>query len=156
VLKTIVEQGEKRLEAQCTFADAQDERGGGLVNAAAALAAASVALAAGAASVKGLNDPLTTGAAVGTIGFTAAAAIALWGLRSTSFHSCGWFPNDFAQDIRDRRGEKDLLADFALELQHRLSENKTALDKRGDFYNAGTIALLVTPVVALLLAFLSA
>lgn len=63
-------------------------------------------------------------------------------------------PNDFAGDIVARRTVSDINIDFALDLQHRLSENRTALVWRGSLYNGATITLLVTPLAALIASLL--
>lgn len=156
ILRIIVSQGEKRLDGQVGFAAIQDARGGALVSASVALGAAAAGIAAGALSLKGLGSPITVAAIVATIGFGLASFLGLWAGRACNFHSPGWYPNDFADDLSNGTSEMGLLADFALDLQHRLSENRTALIRRGDFYNAATYALLLTPGFALVAAFLAA
>lgn len=155
VLGIITEQGEKRLEAQCSFADAQDTRGTSLINAAAALAAAALALGGGSFATLGRSAPLTIGSLVAVAGFTAAACVALWALRSDTFHSCGWYPADFVEDLRAGRSADDLRRDFALDLQHRLSQNAATLDTRGRRLNAAAVVMIVTPLAALAVAYVA-
>lgn len=155
VLEIIVHQGEKRLEGQCAFADVQDARGGALVGASASLAAASVAVGAAATEIFKSFGPVSVGATIATLGFSFAAFLALWASRACNFHSAGWYPNDFARDIEARATAKELRADFALDLQYRLSKNRTALSRRGDLYNWATILLICTPVVSLAFAYLA-
>lgn len=156
IVKIIVAQAEKRLEGQVAFAAVQDARGGALVSGSVALGAAAAAVAAGAFTLKGIGSPIGLSAAVATLGFSSAAFVALWASRACNFHSSGWYPNDFAQDLADGKTVKELDADFALDLQIRLSQNRTALIKRGDLYNAATYVLLGTPLVTLLIAALIA
>lgn len=155
ILKIIVAQGEKRLDGQVGFAAVQDARGGALVGASVALGAAAAGIAAGALSLRGLGSPISVAAIVATVGFGIASFLGLWASRACNFHAAGWYPNDFAQDVADRVAETALLADFVLDLQIRLSENKTALIRRGDFYNAATYALLVTPAAAVIAAIIA-
>lgn len=156
VVKIIVTQGEKRLDGQCAFAEVQDARGGALIGASASLAAAAVAVGAAAAELFGATSPVSIGAIIATIGFSLAAWLALWSSRACNFHSAGWYPNDFAGDVEQGRTARDLEVDFALDLQHRLAQNRTALVRRGELYNRATYALLTTPVVALIAAYLAA
>lgn len=152
VLKIIVEQGEKRLSGQVAFADAQDQRGGAIINAAVALAAAAVAL--GAANIT--KPALLAGSIVAVFGFSVAASLAMWALRSRGFHSLGYYPSDFNDDLVSHRNVQDLLADYAQELQHRLSQNKPILDERGALTNLATWVLLATPIAALIMAYINA
>lgn len=156
VLKALVQQAEKRLEAQNAFANAQDQRCGAVINAAVALAAGSAALAAGALSKDNHNMVLAAAAAVGAIVFTIAAGIAMWANRARDFHSAGYYPHDFSQDLHPSKTEKDLLADFALDLQIRLVFNKSVLSRRGAMANWATGILLASPVLALAAAYLVA
>lgn len=156
VLKLIVEQAEKRLAAQCGFADAQDTRGTSLVNAAAALAAASVALGGGSYIAQKAVEALTVGSLVGLVGFTISACLGLWALRSGGFHACGFYPDDFVQDLQANRSTRDLYEDFALDLQIRLTDNKHALNRRGQRTDLAASVLIATPLVALVGAFLVA
>lgn len=161
VLEIVVDQGERRLAAQCAFADAQDQRASAVVNASTALAGAAVALAAGAAaSMKAgraeyLSNPLVVGAAAAAVGFSIAATLALWALRSRGFHGAGYYPADFIQDVAAGKERRALLIDFALELQGRLSDNRSALEGRGDRFNAAAWTLAATPVFALVVAYVS-
>lgn len=152
VVQIIVMQGEKRLEGQCAFAEVQDARGGALIGASVSLAAASVAVAAAAAQWLGFDSVVSVGAICATVGFSAAALLALWSGRACNFHSAGWYPNDFAADLVAGRSADDIQVDFVLDLQHRLSENKAALVRRGDLYNWATYCLLATPVITLIAA----
>ncbi|HQR89312.1 MAG TPA: hypothetical protein PLH31_08625 [Caulobacter sp.] len=152
VLRIVIEQGEKRLAGQIAFADSQDQRGGAIINAAVALAAAAVAL--GAANIT--KPSLFVGSVIAVTGFSAAASIAMWALRSRGFHSLGYYPSDFNDDIIEGKTVKDLLVDYAQELQHRLSENKPILDERGTLTNLATWALLGTPIGALIAAYIRA
>jgi hypothetical protein len=156
VLKALVQQAEKRLEAQNAFANSQDQRCAAVIGAAVAMAAGAAALAAGALSKDNHNLPLAVGAAIGAVGFTVAAAVAMWANRSRGFHSTGYFPHDFAQDLDPGKTEKDLLTDFALDLQIRLSFNKGVLSARGTAANWATGMLLAAPIAALIAAFLAA
>jgi hypothetical protein len=156
VVEIVVTQGEKRLEGQCAFAEVQDARGGALVQAAVALAAAAAGVCAGAAGLKGIESPLAWAAGMATLGFSVASLLALWASRACNFHSPGWYPNDFADDLVNSRCVRSIRADIALDLQIRLSQNFTALNRRGGLYNAATIALLATPIVALVAGLLAA
>lgn len=149
IVKIIVTQGEKRLEGQVAFAAVQDARGGSLVSASVALAAAAVGVAMAGLTLKGLASPITVGAIAGGLGFSVSSFLGLWASRACNFHAAGWYPNDFAADVAERRPVAELEVDFALDLQSRLSENMTALVRRGDFYNAATYVLLATPILAL-------
>ncbi|OYW28920.1 MAG: hypothetical protein B7Z44_06635 [Caulobacter sp. 12-67-6] len=80
----------------------------------------------------------------------------MWALRSRGFHSLGYYPSDFNDDIIEGKTVKDLLVDYAQELQHRLSENKPILDERGTLTNLATWALLGTPIGALIAAYIRA
>lgn len=148
VLTLIVAQGEKRLDAQGAFADAQDGRGTALVNAAAALAAAALALAGGSFTTLGLAAPLTIGGFVGFVGFTVAASLGLWALRSRGFHACGFYPDDFVEDIKAGKSLAQLHEDFVLELQIRLAENKRILEGRGQWIDKAAWTMIGTPFVA--------
>ncbi|MNS62960.1 hypothetical protein D3C72_960430 [compost metagenome] len=156
VVKIIVTQGEKRLEGQCAFAEVQDSRGGALIGASVSLAAAAVAVGAAAAEIVGVISPICVGAIVATVGFSTAALLALWSGRACNFHAAGWYPNDFADDVELGRSAREIEIDFALDLQHRLSENRTALIRRGELYNSATYALLGTPLAALIFSILAA
>ncbi len=156
ILKVIIAQGEKRLDGQCAFASVQDARSGSFVGASVALAAAALTVAAAAITLKGVASPVAVGAIVATIGFSTSSFLGLWGSRACNFHAAGWYPNDFADDVTDGRSLKDLDVDFAIDLQCRLSENRTALIRRGDFHNAATILLLATPLLGLIAALLAA
>lgn len=155
VLAIVVAQGEKRLDGQCTFAEVQDARGGALISASVTLAAAALAVAVAAAEFAEARGPISLGSIVATLGFSLSAWLALWSTRACNFHHAGWYPNDFAADIADGRTSRDIAIDFALDLQHRLSENRRALIRRGDLYNRATWVLLGTPLVALLIAFIA-
>ena len=156
VMSIVVTQGEKRLESQCAFAEVQDARSGALVGASVSLAAAAVAVAVGGAQLVGLEGPVIAGATIATLGFSLSALLALWSGRACNFHAVGWYPNDFKDDIAAQRTVKDLEVDFALDLQYRLSQNRTALIRRGDLYNWATYCLLGKPVVSLVAGLLAA
>ncbi|WP_438852965.1 hypothetical protein [Brevundimonas nasdae] len=156
VMAIVVMQGEKRLEGQCAFAEVQDARGGALVGASVSLSAAAVAVAVGGAQLVGLGGPVSVGAVIATLGFSLSALLALWSGRACNFHAPGWYPNDFKDDIATGRTVRDLEVDFALDLQHRLSQNRTALIRRGDLYNWATYCLLGTPIAALVAGLLAA
>jgi hypothetical protein len=158
VLEVILDQGEKRLTAQCTFADAQDQRGSSIVNSATALAAAAVALAvSSAASSKAhtlgqMLSPLVTGSSVAALGFSVAAAIALWSLKSRGFHGCGYYPKDFTLDLHNKKSLEQIQKDFVLDLQLRLVENGKVLSARGQWFDWASRILIATPAVALVAA----
>lgn len=156
VVEIVVTQGEKRLEGQCAFAEVQDARGGALVQAAVALAAAAAGVCAGAAGLKGVESPLAWAAGAATLGFSVSSLLALWASRACNFHSAGWYPNDFADDLTNKRCAKSIRSDIALDLQIRLSQNFTALNRRGELYNAATIVLLATPVASLVVGLIAA
>ena len=153
VLELIVDQAEKRLSAQCAFADAQDQRGTALVNAAAALAAAAVALGGGSIAALGETTPVAIGGFVAMLGFTVAACIGLWALKSSGFHAVGFYPNDFTEDAQKKRTLRELREDFILDLQGRLTENGTSLDRRGRRIDRAAIAMILTPVAAMIAAY---
>lgn len=155
VVTLIVAQGEKRLAGQCSFAEVQDTRGAALISASVALAAAAAALAAAGVQLTGGMSRVAWAGAVATVGFSASAFLALWSTRACNFHSAGWYPNDFADDVSAKRSVAEMTIDFAFDLQHRLSENRTALVRRGNLYNAATITLLGTPLAALMAALMT-
>lgn len=155
ILEIVVAQAEKRLEGQVGFAAVQDARGGALVSASVALGAAAVGIAATAISVKGVGSPIAIAAIVATVGFALASCFGLWAGRACNFHTAGWYPNDFAADVADRVSRTSLMVDFALDLQIRLSQNRSALVRRGDLYNLATYILLGTPPAALIASILA-
>lgn len=156
IVTLIREQGEKRLENQCSFMDALDVKGSALLAGASSLAAAATAVASGAAALKPPLEALVWGGAVSAIGFTIAAILAVISQRSSGFHSVGWYPNDFKDDLDNGATKEAVEADFVVVLQSRLSENRNILARRGDLQNWGSYALLGTPVVALITAYLVA
>lgn len=154
IVALIREQGEKRLENQCSFMDALDVKGSALLTGASSLAAAATAVASGAAALKPPLDALVWGGAVSAMGFTAAAIFAVISQRSSGFHSVGWYPNDFRHDLNDGTTKDAVEADFVVALQARLSENRKILARRGDLQDWGSYALLGTPIIALITAYL--
>lgn len=90
------------------------------------------------------------------LGVTAAACIGLWALRSAGFHSCGFYPSDFVDDIQAGKSVRDLKEDFALDLQIRLTANKKALDRRGRITDMATLGLIATPILAAIAAYIVA
>lgn len=154
VLALIVAQAEKRLDAQCSFADTQDTKATSLVNAAAALAAAALALGGGSLAL-GQSGAVTVGAFTGLAGFIAAASLCLAALQSNAFHSCGFYPVDFVGDVKAGRSVRDLHEDFALDLQIRLSENKRSLASRGKLIDSAAWVLSATPPLACIAALFS-
>lgn len=153
ILKLITAEAQKRLDGQVSFANSQDARAGFLVGASVSLAAASAGVAVAAAQFKQAGTVIIAGALIATVGFTTAAVLALWASRACNFDSPGWYPNDFASDLRDGRSERAIAQDIVLDLQIRLRRNRNALVKRGNLYNAATWALLVTPLASLLAAY---
>jgi len=156
IVALIRDQGEKRLESQCTFMDALDSKGGALLTAAASLAAAATAVASGAAALDAPAIPVMWGAGVAAVGFTVSALLAVLSQKSSGFHSVGWYPQDFAADITAEASKEELEADFVIALQERLSENKRILERRGDLQDWASYALAASPVVALIIAYLAA
>lgn len=156
IVALIREQGEKRLENQCAFMDAQDNKGGALLTGATALAAAAVAVASGAAALVDSASPLIVGGAVAAVGFSLSSALSVISLRSTGFHAVGWYPNDFAADLENGHSSEEVEADFVLALQERLSENRKVLDRRGDLQDWASYLLLATPLAALISVYLAA
>lgn len=156
IVALIREQGEKRLECQNSFADALDGKGGTLLTAATSLAAASAAVAAGTLGFDEPVTPLLVAGSVATLLFSASAGLAAWSLRSTGFHSVGWYPQDFAADLENRLSSAEVEADFVLALQERLSENRPILSRRGDRQNWAGYLLLAAPFIASVLALLFA
>lgn len=156
IVALIREQGEKRLENQCSFMDALDVKGSALLTGASSLAAAATAVASGAAALKPPLEALIWGAAISAIGFTAAAVLAVLSQRSSGFHSVGWFPHDFVDDLANEVTKEAMEADFIVALQPRLSENRKILARRGDLQDWGSYVLLGTPLAALITAYLVA
>lgn len=156
IVALIREQAEKRLEGQNAFAAALDSKGGTLLAAAASLAAASAAVAAGALGLDNPAAPLIIAGAAATLLFSASSALAAWSLRSTGFHSVGWYPQDFAGDLENRLSPGEVEADFVIALQERLSENRPILARRGDRQNLATYFLLAAPLLAGVAALIAA
>ncbi|GLS02731.1 hypothetical protein GCM10007859_27620 [Brevundimonas denitrificans] len=152
IVGLIREQAEKRLEAQGESADAQDVKGAAFLTAGASLAAAATALAAASMAFKPLPISAIFGASLAAVGFTAGSALAAWSLRSVGFHTCGWYPQDFAGDLEQRLSPKEVEADFVIALQSRLSENRPILERRGDRLNWSSYLMLATPIAALICA----
>lgn len=156
IVALIREQGEKRLENQCTFMDALDAKGGALLTAGASLAAAATAVASGAAALDTPAVPVMWGGGAAAVGFTLSALLAVLSQKSSGFHSVGWYPQDFAADIAEELSREEVEADFVVALQERLSENKAVLERRGDLQDWASYALAASPVLALITAYLAA
>lgn len=156
IVNLIREQGELRLANQAAFADAQEVRGSALLTAAVALAAAATTVACGAAALKGIGPGPVAGAVVAAAGFTLAALLAVRAMTSTGFHSGGWYPQDFDDDVANGLSQEAVQADFVLALQSRLSENKPVLERRGRTLDWSGYFLIATPLAALITAYLAA
>jgi hypothetical protein len=156
IVSLIRDQGERRLENQCSFMDALDVKGSALLTGSSSLAAAAAAVASGAAALKPPLEALIWGGTTSAIGFTVAAILAVISQRSSGFHSVGWFPRDFAADLENEVSMEGLEADFVVALQPRLSENRKILARRGDLQDWGSYVLLGTPLAALITAYVMA
>ena len=148
VLKVIVEQGEKRLSAQCDFVEVQEARAGDFSTAAATIAAGAVAVAG--ATIGNAGHMLFSAASVATVGFSAAAAVAFWSIRSGDFDSVGWYPVDFVDDLRNKRSGAEVRNDFILDLDIRLSRNAASLARRGKLFNIAAGLMVATAPLALM------
>lgn len=151
VLQIILAQCRDRLAAQNEFATAQDGRASTIINAGVALGAAATAAVAAILSQESPSSTLMVPAFLASIGFTAAASLALWEFRSKVFHSSGFYPADFIDDIKADKSERDLLIDFILDLQYRLDENLKSLKSRQRISNLAALLVILTPLLSLVL-----
>jgi hypothetical protein len=156
VLKLVLDQAQLRLEAQNAFADTQDNRASSVINTGVTLGAAAVAVAAGSFSIEQPLIPLAIGSTIAAVGFVGCSALLMWSLRSASFDSAGYFPEDFVADVSGGKTSKDVTLDMVESMQRRLSDNKKRLDDRGHASNAAIGLLIATPLVALIVSLLSA
>ena len=152
IVALIRDQAEKRLDAQCGFAVAQDAKGSALLTAATSLAAASAAVCAAGLALDNDLLPLLVGTGLATIGFTLAGGLAVWALRSEGFHAVGWYPQDFADDLAQKLPAETIEADFVIALQSRLAENKAVLERRGNRLNSSSYLLFGSPLAAAVVA----
>ena len=153
VRKIILDQASSRLESQCAFAASQDSRAVTLISASASLAAASAGIAIAAAS--GDRLALAWAASVATIGFVVTAGASLYSLRSRGFHSKGWYPHDFLDDLAAGKDAAAIETDIIEDLEIRLRHNAKVLSERGRVFNLAAIVIALTPICALVAGLLA-
>ena len=147
--RTVLRQGELRLQAHLGLAVAADQRAVTLTAMFAATALAALGFGASWIDGPAANVPLGIGAVVAGLAFAGAAGLCVWALRPMTFALAGAQPEKWWCDGVEARPLAECLRKESNNYQKRIEHNRRALARNAESIRRALRLACVAPILGL-------